>query len=120
MEERGGLQPCSGSGLENAVGAAGTNSAKPDHNGLLLMRGGRLRLSWQGSYGLRRFGYWCQGLGQRRLKRYRKHLIHRLREVHFHRIAQVLWNLGEVLLVVLGENDLEDARAVCSQQLFLQ
>src|SRR3954452_3858225 len=115
MEGRGGLQPCSGKRIRKHSWAPGTKSSKLDHNGLLLMRGGRLRLSWQGSYGLRRFGYWCQGLGQRRLKRYRKHLIHRLREVHFHRIAQVLWNLGEVLLVVLGENDLEDARAVCSQ-----
>lgn len=48
---------------KTGFGAAGTQlllpATKLDDSGLLLMRGWRLALCWQGSYGLRRFGRWC-------------------------------------------------------------
>ena len=45
---------------------------------------------------------------QRALQSDRQHLVHVLDEVQLHRVAQIFRHFGQVLLVVLGQDDLED------------
>src|SRR6185369_14223935 len=59
-------------------------------------------------------------LRQRLLQRDGKHLVHRLHEVHLHRIAQILGNFSQILLVVLRQDDFEKTRTMSGEELFLQ
>ena len=49
-----------------------------------------------------------------------QHLVHLLDEVQLHLGLQQLGQIGQILPVFLGQNRLEDARAMCRQQLLLQ
>ncbi len=88
---------------------------------------------------LRRRDYWCAAVSLRRRRDCRdrrrsssttsgrgrssakcQNLIHGIHEVQLHHGAQVLRNLGQVLLVVSRKDDFQDAGAVRRQQLLFQ
>ena len=73
-----------------------------------------------GCDGLHRLGIDARHIGEGRLKRDGQHLVHGVHEMEFHGIAQVLGNLRQVFLVILRQDDFEQAGAVRGEQLFFK
>ena len=59
-------------------------------------------------------------LWQRTLQGHSQHLVHGIDEVQLHRGAEVFRHFGDILLVVLRQNDLEQPGTMRSQKFFLQ
>src|SRR6266702_8722059 len=91
-------------------------------NRLLLMSDWLLRNVYTRRKNCRRQTLWrlFLQLWKFTLQRNRQYLIHLFHEVQLHGGLQQLRQVGKVLAVLLGKNRLEDAYAVCRQQLLLQ
>ena len=82
----------------------------------LLVRRWSFRCRWE--CGDRRS--FIRHIRQRAFESERQDVIHGLHKMQLHRGPQVFRNLGEILFVIRGEQDFEDAGAMSGQQLFFQ